>query len=163
MNQTSRKKEIHYVNQKKKKWKETPHVNQNSRWKDLIELRFYGSVNPLGLCQACQFYLTTLILGRLTPISDKPVLVFILLLETDNCLTWISGRERMTKENILWSIIMNECYGTQHWSKPWPPDHQPDVLDEKKHFMWIKALNKKKHFMWTKALDKVNTSCEPEL
>ena len=29
--------------------------------------------------------------------------------ETDNCPTWISGKERMTMENISWSISMKEC------------------------------------------------------
>ena len=29
--------------------------------------------------------------------------------ETDNCPSWISGRERMTVENISWSISTKEC------------------------------------------------------
>ena len=29
--------------------------------------------------------------------------------ETDNCPSWISRRERMTVENISWSISMKEC------------------------------------------------------
>ena len=33
----------------------------------------------------------------------------ILSPETDNCPSWISGRERMTIENISWSISMEEC------------------------------------------------------
>ena len=37
--------------------------------------------------------LTTLLLGRLSPLSGQPV---SLLPETDNCPSWISGRERMT-------------------------------------------------------------------
>ena len=33
----------------------------------------------------------------------------ILSPETDNCLSWVSGRERMTVENISWSISTKEC------------------------------------------------------
>ena len=33
----------------------------------------------------------------------------ILSPETDNCPSWISGRERMTIENISWSIFTKEC------------------------------------------------------
>ena len=33
----------------------------------------------------------------------------ILSTETDNCPSWISGRERMTVENISWSISTKEC------------------------------------------------------
>ena len=38
-------------------------------------------------------------------------IVHILLPETDNCPSWISGRERMTVENITWSkkISTKEC------------------------------------------------------
>ena len=35
----------------------------------LLVLRFYGLVNPMGLCQARSFYLTTRLLGRLSPLS----------------------------------------------------------------------------------------------
>ena len=36
-------------------------------------------------------------------------IVHILSPETDNCPSWISGRERMTVENISWSISKKEC------------------------------------------------------
>ena len=32
-------------------------------------LRFYGPVNPMGSCQARSVYLTTRLLGRLSPLS----------------------------------------------------------------------------------------------
>ena len=32
-------------------------------------LRFYGPVNPLGSCRAQSVYLTTHLLGRLSPLS----------------------------------------------------------------------------------------------
>ena len=35
----------------------------------LFVLRFYGSVNPMGSCQAQSVYLTTHLLGRLSPLS----------------------------------------------------------------------------------------------
>ena len=36
----------------------------------LFVLRFYGPVNPLGSCQAQSVYLTTRLLGRLSPPID---------------------------------------------------------------------------------------------
>ena len=36
-------------------------------------------------------------------------IVHILSPETDNCPSWISGRERITVENISWSISTKEC------------------------------------------------------
>ena len=35
----------------------------------LFVLRFYGPVNPVGSCQARSVYLTTRLLGRLSPLS----------------------------------------------------------------------------------------------
>ena len=35
----------------------------------LFVLRFYGPVNPMGSCQARSVYLTTCLLGRLSPLS----------------------------------------------------------------------------------------------
>ena len=36
---------------------------------DLFVLRFYGPVNPVGSCRAQSVYLTTRLLGRLSPLS----------------------------------------------------------------------------------------------
>ena len=36
---------------------------------DLFVLRFYGPVNPMGSCRAWSVYLTTLLLGRFSPLS----------------------------------------------------------------------------------------------
>ena len=69
-------------------------------------LRFYNPVNPMGSGQAWSDYLTTLLLGRLSPLKRLTNIVHILLPETDNCPTWISGRERMTVENHI--IIDNQ-------------------------------------------------------
>ena len=71
---------------------------------------FYGQVNPKGSCRARSVYLNTLLLGRLNPLSGYITsIVHILLPETDMCPSWISGRERMAEENILWSISTKEC------------------------------------------------------
>ena len=40
----------------------------------LFVLRFYGPVNPMGSCRARSVYLTTRLMGRLSPLSGKPVL-----------------------------------------------------------------------------------------
>ena len=36
---------------------------------DLFVLRFYGPVNPMGSCRAWSVYLTTRLLGRLSPLN----------------------------------------------------------------------------------------------
>ena len=48
----------------------------------------------------------------------------ILLPETDNCPSWISGRERMTVENISWSISTKECCCPRRGLNPQPPGLQ---------------------------------------
>ena len=50
----------------------------------------------------------------------------ILSPETDNCPSWISRRERMTVENISWSISTKECYRPRRGLNPWPPGLQLD-------------------------------------
>ena len=41
-----------------------------NRWSNcLFVLRFYGPVNPMGSCRAQSVYLTTCLLGRLSPLS----------------------------------------------------------------------------------------------
>ena len=50
----------------------------------------------------------------------------ILLPETDNCPSWISGRERMTVENISWSISTKECCRPRRGLNPRPPGLQSD-------------------------------------
>ena len=52
--------------------------------------------------------------------------VHILLPETDNCPSWISGRERMTVENISWSISTKECCRPRQGLNPPPPGLQSD-------------------------------------
>ena len=54
-------------------------------------------------------------------------IVHILSPETDNCPSWISGRERMTVENISWSISTKECCRPWRGSNPRPPGLQSDA------------------------------------
>ena len=91
---------------------------------------FYGSVNPLGSCPALSVYLTihfpaqTLSSKRLTSTC-----AYFLLPETDNCPSWISGRERMTVKNISWSSATKECCwtgGCQQGLNLGPPELQSD-------------------------------------
>ena len=56
-------------------------------------LRFYSQVNPMGSCQAQSVYLTTLLLGRLSP-QFKSINQYHAHY-TDNCPSWISRRERI--------------------------------------------------------------------
>ena len=51
----------------------------------------------------------------------------ILSPETDNCPSWSSARERMTVENISWSISLEEYCRTRRGLNPRPPDHQSDA------------------------------------
>ena len=44
----------------------------------------------------------------------------ILSPETDNCPSWIGGRERMTVENISWSISMKKCCRPRRGLNPRP-------------------------------------------
>ena len=82
---------------------------------------------PNGVMSTGSVYLSTLLLGRLSPPSGKPVLCNIFLPENDNCPSWISGRERMTVENISWSNLNTRMLPTRPGSNPQPPNHQSDV------------------------------------
>ena len=53
-------------------------------------------------------------------------IVHILSPENDNCPSWISGRERMTVQNISWSISTKECCRPRRGLNLWPPGLQLD-------------------------------------
>ena len=92
----------------------------------LFVLTFYGPVNPMGSCRARSVYLTTRLLGRLNQSSKRLTsIVHILSPETDNCPSWIIGRERMIVENISWSISTKECCRPRGLN-PRPPGFQSD-------------------------------------
>ena len=86
-------------------------------------LEFNGPVNSRS-CWASQFTELHFPWAGLVLLA---VLVHILFPETDSCLSWISGRERMTVGNISWSISMKECCRTLWKSNPQHPDHQSDT------------------------------------
>ena len=77
----------------------------------LFVLRCYGLVNSLRPCRARSVYLTTLLLGRLSPLSSYSVLCtyFRQKLTPTTSTSWISRRERNTVEYISWSISAKEC------------------------------------------------------
>ena len=71
----------------------------------IVCVEVFGPVNSIGSCRAQSVYLTTLLLGRLSPLSGWPVLcTFFRQKLTTALLHWISRRERMTTESISWSI-----------------------------------------------------------
>ena len=53
--------------------------------------------------------------------------MLILSPETDNCPSWVSGRERMTVENISWSLSTKECCRPRRGSNPRPPGLQSNA------------------------------------
>ena len=77
----------------------------------LFVLRFYSPVNQTGSCQARSAY------------SSKwfTSIVHFLSPETDNRLSWISKRQRITGENISWSISMKECCWSGRGQTSWSP------------------------------------------
>ena len=69
-------------------------------------------------------------------------IVHILSPETDNCPSWISGRERMTVEIISWSISTKECCRPRRGLNPRPPGLQSDgasnwATEAGSHFVWL--------------------------
>ena len=93
-------------------------------WHFVFVLRFFGPVNPMGPCCARSVYLTTLLQGRLSRLRRLTSIVHILSPETDNCPSWISGREKMTVENISWSVSTKEFCRPRRTSSLQPPDYQ---------------------------------------
>ena len=65
--------EVKYKKKKKKiAWLHgvnTTNSTQDGDTPAMFVLRFYGPVNPLGSCRARSVYLTTRLLGRLSPLS----------------------------------------------------------------------------------------------
>ena len=53
----------------KKKFESGVESIKNAPKSGLFVLRFYGPVNPMGSCRARSVYLTTRLLGRLSPLS----------------------------------------------------------------------------------------------
>ena len=67
-------------------------------------------------------------------------ILHILSPKTDNCPSWISRRERMTVENISWSISMKECCRPRRGVKPttsWSPVGHTSNWATEAGFCWL--------------------------
>ena len=104
------------------------------QWNEVLfchESRLFVCVEVLrpsqlqGVMSSTVVYLTTRLLGRQ---SSKRLtsIVHILSPATDNCPSWISGRERMTVENISRSISMKGCCWPWQGLNPRTPGLQSD-------------------------------------
>ena len=72
----------------------------------LFVLRFYGLVNPMGSCRARSVYLTTHLLGRLSPLSGKPVLcTFFRQKLTTALLESVEWKENFIFMKQLWNLV----------------------------------------------------------
>ena len=93
-------------------------------WDIIICLRFYGPSQPNGVMSSAVSLPNHTFTGQ----SSKQLtsIVHIPSPETDNCPSWISGRERMTIKNISWSISMKECCRPPRGLNPKPPGLQSD-------------------------------------
>ena len=87
---------------------------QRSHGEGLVGMKFNYPVNTIKVMLSWPVYLTTLFSwAGLVLYADNQHLRIFFLPETDNCFSWISRRERMTIENISWSIFTNECCKTR--------------------------------------------------
>ena len=90
----------------------------------LFVLRFYGPVNPMGLCRTRSVYLTTLSLGKLSPLSGEPVLcTFFCQKLTTALLESTEGRE-WPQKFFSWSDLHERMLPTRSGSNPQPPEHK---------------------------------------
>ena len=86
----------------------------------VVVLVFYGPSTQFRSFQLWSVNLSTLLLDK------PPRQVYILSPATDNCPSWISGRERMTVEITLWPASTKEC--CRMWgSNPRPSAYQADA------------------------------------
>ena len=71
-------------------------------------LRFYGPVNPMGSCRARSVYLTTHLLGRLSPLTS---IVHIPSPETDNYRKGVRVNNNVAIINgyIFYKIVLKFC------------------------------------------------------
>ena len=88
----------------------------------VVVLAFYGPLTLLRSFPVRSVNLSTLFL-------DKPYqyLVHILSPVTDNCPSWISGRERMAVEIISWPFFTKEC------CRAWRSNMQPSAYQADAH------------------------------
>ena len=86
-------------------------------------LRFFCPVNPMGSCWVQSVYLTTLLLGRLSPLSSKPVLCAFIARNWQ--LPFLNQRKGENDSRKYFMINLHErMLPTRCGSNPQPPDHQ---------------------------------------
>ena len=78
---------------------------------------------PIRVMSSRSVYLTTLFLGRLQAVNQYLRTFF----RQKNCPSWISSKDRMTVENISWSIATKEYRWTRKGLNPRSPGHQSDA------------------------------------
>ena len=77
----------------------------------LFVLRFYGPVTPIGSCRVWSIYLTTLLLGRLSPLSSPSLLTTFLYQKLTNALLESAkGRTATFTSNSVFRE--NRCHPT---------------------------------------------------
>ena len=91
----------------------------------LFELRFYKQVNQMVSCQAWSVYLlTTLLLGKLSPLSGLPVLSHSFTRNWQ--MPFLNQRKGENDHRKYFMINLHERM-LPAWSNLLPPDHQSDV------------------------------------
>ena len=94
----------------------------------LVVLVFYGPSTHFRSFRARSVNLATLFLGKPPgKFTSLPVLNTILSPVTDNCPSWISGRERMVVEMFLWPNLNERMFCRMWGSNPLPSAYQADA------------------------------------
>ena len=97
----------------------------HSNWKflgyDFVCVKVLRPSQPSGVMSSAVSLPNYTFTGQAKSSKRFTSIVYILSPETDNCPSWISGRERMTVENISWSISTKECCRPRRGLNPRPP------------------------------------------
>ena len=91
----------------------------------MFVLRFYGPVNLMWSCRAWLVYLTTHLLGRLSPLSGKPVLCTFFHQKLTTALLESAGENDRRKYFMI--NLHERMLPTWRGLNPQPPDHQLDA------------------------------------
>ena len=94
-------------------------------WVILFVLKFYGPVNSMCSCQARSVYLTTRLLGRLSPTSDWPVLCIFFRQKLITAL--LESAEENDRRKYFMINHYERMLLTQWGSNSEPPDHKSDA------------------------------------
>ena len=89
-------------------------------------LRFYGPINPMGSCLAWSVYLTTLLLGRFSPLSVYKYCAhsFARNWQLPFLNQW---KEQNDHRKYFMVNLHKRILPVRRWSNPQPPDHQSDT------------------------------------